>query len=213
MLDIHTHKQSSDWPAIVHVEVTAGLTSLPAPTRNDTRYSLGIHPWNTGADDVMAALETQKRIALADNMSAQPLVAAIGECGLDRMRGPEIARQIAIFEAQIKLAAQLHLPLIIHCVRAWGELLSLRQTMLSELSNKNETHSSAPTWIVHGFRGKPALAKQLLDKGIHLSYGEHFNPESLALTPPSMLHIESDDSPLSFAEIHERIRSQVRHTD
>ena len=48
-------------------------------------------------------------------------------------------------------------------------------------------------WTVHGFRGKPALALQLLQTGMDLSFGGRYCAESYALTPPDRRHRETDD--------------------
>lgn len=79
-------------------------------------------------------------------------------------------------------------------VRGWDELFSLRREM----------RPSQP-WIVHGFRGKPELARRLVAEGFYLSYGERFNPASVAVTPPDRLLIETDESQLSLAEIAGRL--------
>lgn len=61
------------------------------------------------------------------------------------------------------------------------------------------------TRVVHGFRGKPQLAKQLLNAGFAISYGEHFNPESVAVTPLDKLCIETDESEMPIEEIYKKI--------
>ena len=48
-------------------------------------------------------------------------------------------------------------------------------------------------WIIHGFRGKPQLAQQLLNKGFYLSFGTHFNLEAMRSTPNNRLLIETDE--------------------
>ena len=60
-------------------------------------------------------------------------------------------------------------------------------------------------WIVHGFRGKPQLAGQLLKAGIDLSFGEKFNPESIQITPIERLFIETDESAMPIERIYEQI--------
>ena len=105
----------------------------------------------------------------------------LGECGLDRLRGGTEAFQLEIFEAQIALAEHFRLPVTLHIVRAWDALLRLHNSL-----------RPSTQWTVHGFRGKPALARQLLDAGIDLSFGAQYNPESYSLTPPERRHRESD---------------------
>ena len=49
-----------------------------------------------------------------------------------------------------------------------------------------------PPWIVHGFRGGPALARQLLDAGFDLSFGLRYNKESFDITPTERRYRETD---------------------
>ena len=59
-------------------------------------------------------------------------------------------------------------------------------------------------WIIHGFRGKPQQAQQLLDNGFQLSFGEHFNADSLALAfHRHSLWLETDESTHSIEEIYD----------
>ena len=186
MLDVHTHRRHPAWPAIVNVEVEDGATVLP----DEERVSVGIHPWNAGGEHVSEALERQRRLAV------EPRVAAIGECGLDRLRGPGMDVQERVFEAQARMAQETGKILIIHCVRAWDRLLAMRRKLCRE-------YDSCVPWIVHGFRGNAELARQLLKAGIELSFGERFNARALAATPEEKRHTESDESELSLQQIVE----------
>ena len=60
-------------------------------------------------------------------------------------------------------------------------------------------------WIIHGFRGKKETAEQLLGHGIALSFGEHFNEETVRVVPAQLLYTESDESNLNIDEIKLRI--------
>ena len=166
--DIHTHHERPD--AIVNAEV--GDTLQPGIT-----YSLGVHPWNaeTWSDDTARRLAAQ---------AADPRVLAIGEAGLDKLRGPSMEVQTHAFEAQARIADELGKPLIIHCVRAFNELMAIKRAMRPRVP-----------WIVHGFRGKPQLARQLLDAGFHLSLGSRHNPDTARLLAdhPSRLLRETDE--------------------
>ncbi len=182
--DCHTHHLDATPPALFHVEAVADLTTLPEMSLD---LSIGIHPWNTGGDDIQQRLDTLCRFA------GDSRIKAIGECGLDRLRGADIETQTEIFVRHVLLATTLCKPLIIHCVRAWDVLLATIKTMPS---------TSAPR-IVHGFRGKPQLARQLLDAGLDISFGQHFNAGSYALVPQDRRHIETDDSPLTITQIRQ----------
>lgn len=133
------------------------LTSVSPGYSIDTKpgeawYSAGIHPWDTLTPPVEAEWQA------LDTLAADPRVAAIGECGLDAMRGGPQEVQEEIFRRQAALAERVGKFLIIHCVRRYGRLMELHR----------ELRPGQP-WIVHGFRGKPELARQLLREGIQIS--------------------------------------------
>jgi TatD DNase family protein len=92
--------------------------------------------------------------------------------------------QIEIFKNHIALAEQVRKPLIVHCVRAWQELIATWR----------RTAPHRVPLAVHGFRGNANIARQLMKEGFYLSIGEHFNAEALAVTPHDRILIENDDS-------------------
>jgi TatD DNase family protein len=73
------------------------------------------------------------------------------------------------FEEQVAISEETEKPVIIHCVRAWDELLSVQKKLKPRMP-----------WLVHGFRGNRELAGQLLAKGMYLSLWFDFalKPES-----------------------------------
>lgn len=146
-------------------------------------HSAGLHPWWT-EDDV------DKMLSGLSALLRHSQVVAVGECGLDKLRGASLSRQCEVFARQVELASEHSLPMTIHCVKAFGELLHLHKTL-------------RPTtrWTVHGFRGGPKLAEQLLDAGMDLSFGLHHNADSLRLTPEHRRHFETDDSGVSLADV------------
>lgn len=129
-------------------------------------------------------------------MASDERIVAIGECGLDILRGASPKQQEDIFEQQALIAEQVGKPLIIHCVRATDRLLNIHRKL----------RPSVP-WIVHGFRGKPETAMQLLRAGMLISLGEHFNPATAATLPEGSYFIETDDSPLPVETIAARIKA------
>lgn len=170
-IDIHTHVGPVRADAVLCVDPTERFT-LP---EGEGLLSVGIHPWNVSNVDEAV----WKRFTAWTDDSR---VIAIGEAGVDRLRGPAMELQTGVFEQQAQKAANLGLPLIVHCVRAYDVLLGIRRRI------------PEGQWIVHGFRGKPELARQLLDAGIDLSYGNHFNVDSFNLTPPDRRYLETDDT-------------------
>lgn len=150
---------------------------------------MGIHPWHTSPDSL-----TPDSLTALDAAASDPAVVAIGETGIDRLRGADINTQLRILEHHVALSEQRSLPLILHIVKAFPEIIALKRRL-----------RPAQPWIIHGFRGKPQLAKQLLDHGFHLSFGEHFNPLSVAITPADRLHFETDTSTLPISTIATRV--------
>lgn len=166
--DIHTH--SSDAGADAVISVGPGHEM-----RADRWYSVGIHPWNTtgGVDEDVFPVLFEK--ALGDN------VVAIGECGLDALRGAPLAVQEEVFRRHVALSEEVGKPVIIHCVKAFDRIIALRK----ELKPRQR-------WIIHGFRGKPQLAADLLRHGFDLSFGEKYNPDTYAAVPAGRRFRETD---------------------
>lgn len=189
LTDTHTHNPEAGPEAIINIEPDA----LPLPATG--RFSTGVHPWRSA--------EAAKLWPMVETAASDDRIVAIGECGIDRLREADIKLQEELFMRHARLAERVGKPLIIHCVRAWGELLGAY----------SDIKPSQP-WIIHGFRGGPALAHQLLNVGMHISLGEHFNRATAAIIPDDRLHIETDCSTLPIGDIAESVRQARKpHTD
>lgn len=179
LLDIHTHNNDSE---------NCSSILCKEEYLDDRNISIGIHPWNIGCD-------WQERFATIKNCAGKSNVCAIGECGIDKLKSPaDIKLQQEVLKAHAQLAEELKKPLIIHCVKGVDEMITIRK----EFSPKQ-------AWIIHGFRGKPQQAEQLIKSGFYISFGEKFNIESLKATPIERLFIESDESKADIQEIYCRI--------
>lgn len=167
--DIHAHTRIAP-DTVCSVEPGA---PMPGPY-GEAWYSVGIHPWSTDkivSDETLAAL---------DALAADPRVVAIGEAGLDALRGGPQDYQEKIFLHQAALAESTGKPLVVHCVRRYGRLMELhRELRPSQL------------WVVHGFSGKPELARQLSAAGIGISLRSP-RPDIEAIVPSTLLFHESD---------------------
>lgn len=178
-IDIHTHNKSKETAYTIF-----NCNGEPI----DGCVSVGIHPWNVD-ESWKERFQTIKELAKAPN------VIAIGECGIDRVHpgaAPEL--QTEVFRAHIALSEELGKPLIIHCVKAYDNIIAL-----------HKGHKPTQAWIIHGFRGKPQQAEQLTRAGLYLSFGEHFNVESAKVIPADKLFIESDESSLPINGIYNSI--------
>ena len=65
-------------------------------------------------------------------------------------------------------------------------------------------------WLVHGFRGKPDLALQLISKGMYLSFWFDFvmRPESVPLlksVPKERFFLETDGAEVDIREIYNKV--------
>ncbi|MDT4331447.1 TatD family hydrolase [Methylomonas sp. MS20] len=154
-----------------------------------SRISAGLHPWHLVEHGLAAAFDALERLS--------PRLAAVGECGLDRCAATPYELQRRTFIRQIECAERWEKPLIVHCVRAYGDLLVLRQTLKPK-----------QVWIVHGFTGKPGLAEQLVCAGCYLSFGKALlNPRASArdswrAAPLDRVFLETDAADISIATIH-----------
>ena len=174
--DFHTHNLQAEH-AIINIPKEWLLQPTLFAPRCNAVYSVGIHPWWTEND-----AEIEEMLNHLPQLLQHKQVVAVGECGLDALRGAPLNQQIALFKAQIQMAEAAQLPVTLHIVRCFDRLLQLHKQL----------HPTTQ-WTVHGFRGKPALAEQLLRAGLDLSFGQHRNEASWQITPPYRRHIESDE--------------------
>jgi TatD DNase family protein len=195
LYDIHTHKAEALSDAECQVKYI--LNTYPGDFHDkkshyaDCWFSCGIHPWN--------AEESDSRFDLLKDIVTRPEVVAIGEVGLDKLRGPDMLIQIEVFRKQIELAVSVNKPLIIHCVRAWDELISLY---------KDYQKHDIPR-IIHGYRGNPEQTKQLSRLGFKFSIGEKFNRESLKRITVTDIFFETDMSGLTICKIYRNVSQEI----
>ena len=131
---------------------TAGCLCDPASSAGTGLFhSVGIHPWYIY--DVEEQLTDLKRQAML------PGVVAIGETGLDKLVEASLECQQEIFKVSAAFAENLGIFLIIHCVKAWDELIALKKELKPRMP-----------WVIHGFRGNAVLARQLIRQGFYLSF-------------------------------------------
>ncbi|MBD2187849.1 TatD family hydrolase [Pseudanabaena mucicola] len=200
LIDFHTHHehQAHNLINVLTLHVTPALTADDLPDI----CSLGLHPWFVQGDTWQDAW--QNLVTLASSSQ----VITIGECGLDRHIDLPLATQIEIFKKHIQLAENLQKPLVIHCVRAFAELIAL----------KKNTKSTIP-WIIHGFHKKQAVFEQLLRHDFYFSFGAAIlcdrNPvvTAIAMLPDGKFLLETDDrTDISIEQIYDRA-AQLRHLD
>lgn len=155
-------------------------------------FSIGIHPWYIERQDMASALHKMKQ--LAENSE---FLLALGECGLDKAIALDFELQTQVFKMQIQLAEKYKKPLIIHCVKAYNELMQLKKTL-----------RPAMPWIIHGFNGNTVLAEQLIKQGCYLSIGKNLLQNNqkwrgfLKQVPLDKLFLETDTAQISITHIY-----------
>lgn len=173
-LDVHSHTQHSTSDTLVI------RNQYPLTADTSEPFSVGIHPWFL--NDFEA--QWNALIPLAQHFNCW----AIGECGLDKNVTSPLPLQQEIFLRHIKLAESLELPLIIHCVKAYAEVIQLRKRTRSQ-----------QLWILHGFRKNLKVAQELIAHDIAISFGtpllySYQLQEVFKKIPPEYRFFESDDS-------------------
>lgn len=146
-------------------------------------YTVGHHPWFA-----KASLTEKEITSLKDRYQKDKYCLAIGEFGLDKLKGPDLNVQIHIVKQQLELAQALQAPVIIHCVRQYDVLTKLK------------SQYDIPAWIIHGYYRHKALALQLIDKGFYLSCCCHEKAprsflEACMDMPVEKMFLETDSYP------------------
>jgi TatD DNase family protein len=195
-IDIHNHGTIPETGNFQVESLMVHEEKLPE-NQKGSAYTIGIHPWFLTADNFEQQIEIVKQYA--DNKH----IIAIGETGFDRLKGPPTIIQQKAFEEQVKIAEMVSKPLVIHCVRAWDELLFEYKRL----------KPSTP-WLIHGFRGKKELAMQLISKGMYLSFWFEFilQPESSKLIrslPKERIFLETDGSGIDIRSVYNKVASDL----
>ncbi len=208
MIDTHVHLNNNDLGgasvltgvmeratiAGVHTFIVVGYdlaSSERAVTlaESDERIfaTVGVHPH----DAMHYSLATESRLR---ELAAHPRTVAIGEIGYDFYRNlsPRDAQETA-FRAQLTLARETGLPVVIHCREAYPETLALL-----------EAEAGDTTIILHCFAGDEADAKRATEHGYFLGVGGTVTYKKndalrqiIRLAPQESLLLETDAPYLS----------------
>lgn len=181
-IDVHSHHRPVVADCLTVYNVIVGKDAWEGQV-----CTAGIHPWHIAPDTTAQWKQLQELIQ-------QETVIGIGECGLDKMCNTPWELQIGVFETQIEWANRIKKPLIIHCVRAYQEVLEL-------LAQKKV---QVPV-IFHGFNKKSELAQRILKEGYYLSlgansmYGRH--DALLSSIPLDRMFLETDNNTTNIVDI------------
>ncbi|WCJ58002.1 TatD family hydrolase [Fontisphaera persica] len=164
--------EERDWPVVL-AQARAHPEIVPC---------FGLHPW------YVSERSPQWLEQLEWHLEAIP--SAVGEIGLDRWKEPrDEAAQEEVFRAQLAVARRRELPVMIHCVRAWGWLMEVLRS-----------EAALPAgFLLHAYGGPVELIQPLAEMGAYFSYGgstlderKKLRRETLPQIPRDRLLLETD---------------------
>ncbi len=178
VLDFHTHTlRAHDKDHVMEiVSLHLGQDKL------HEYFTIGMHPWWTKypipEDDLQRLFE----------ISQNPNCLAIGEIGLDKLKGEPMEQQMSNLQALLQVARQANKPVIIHCVRAFDQLIQIKKD-----------NPAIKDWCIHGYGRHATLASQLIRQGFYLSLMPGMPREKLQslleAIPFEKLFLETDSMP------------------
>jgi TatD DNase family protein len=174
-IDTHCHLDAAEFDAdrdaVVARARAAGVAQIVVPAvdagnfarvcelahRHGLAYALGIHPMCT--DRAAESDLTVLRAAL-ERQRDDPRLVAVGEIGLDHfIAGLDRERQARFFAAQLALAAEFELPVLLHVRRAVDDVL------------KHLRRTPGRGGIAHAFNGSEQQAAAFVGLGFRLGFG------------------------------------------
>jgi TatD DNase family protein len=196
VIDTHAHLDACDEPAeellararVAGVDrvvaVGSGIESCRAAlavaaANTGVACALGVHPHQAGGDEA-------GRLGELRSLLEQPEAAAVGEAGLDFYRdyAPRGA-QLRVFEAQLTLAEELHLPVVVHTRAADEETASILAGF-------------GGTVVMHCF-SSPDLLETVLERRYYVSFAGNVTypkatelREAAAAVPDDRILAETD---------------------
>ncbi|PSW19046.1 TatD family deoxyribonuclease [Photobacterium sanctipauli] len=161
-------------------------------------YALGLHPFFSAehSRQAMNALKAELEAeSLLREKNASRCV-AVGECGLDfAITDVNRNQQISLLTQQLELANEHNLPIILHCRKAFPELVRVLKH-----------NPPVAGGVYHAFSGSLPQAKQIIDLGIKIGVGgtityrrANKTRNTIAALPLTALMLETDapDMPVS----------------
>ena len=174
--DMHTHSVKGD-----------GLNLVSCSNWQLSEYtSKEFHPWYL-PDEFLPFDQS-----FADDLKK---FCALGEIGLDRLRGPELSVQRRYLDALLEIAEDLHKPVVVHNVRCEAEIFSALKGF------------SYPV-LFHGFCGGVRALEKILSAGFFVSFCSIANMDVAGFFKSNGLNnvgIESDDSGKNIDDIADEI--------
>ncbi len=189
-INAHSHKIDNNADCITLYNYCVGELN----NNNYNLFSAGIHPWFINQEKI------EEQFAELEKIAEQKNCLAIGECGLDKIKGAEDKLQEQIFIKQVQLAEKLNKPLIIHNVQRFQHILEIctEQRFSGKL-------------IFHGFNSKIGNPEKIFsNQSIYFSFGKSILNENsnasilIKQLPKIKFLLETDDADFSIQEIYNK---------
>lgn len=141
-------------------------------------FAVGLHPldaqkWTPQmASQILSLARSDRRVV------------AIGETGLDFFKAENQQEQKAVFEAQLAIAKELDLPVIIHCRDAATAMRDLLQSFWE--------HNGQVKGVMHCWGGTPEETQWFLDLGFYISFSGIVTFKNATSIQNSALMVPSD---------------------
>lgn len=179
LIDTHCHLNFESFDAnrdeIISKAAKAGVTRIIIPAVDiesahqalalsqqyeGVFFAVGVHPTSTSDfdDATLKAVET---------LSHEEKVLAIGEIGLDYYwdKSPKVKQREA-FEAQLELAKQRELPVIIHNREASEDVMDILEQWVTDLPDSLKARPG----VLHSFSAPSEIAERALAAGFYLGF-------------------------------------------
>jgi TatD DNase family protein len=189
LFNFHTHNRNEEFGII-------NLFPDELPTDNK-KYSIGIHPWYYDKN-------FDEKIDIIEKKLSNENVVAVGETGFDPKSSVNIEIQKNIFTKHVELAEHYKKPLIIHCVKFYNELISIKKSIVP-----------TQAWVLHGFAGNLNIAADFIKHDFYFSISDQLlkNVEKsnnfLSILPTNRLFIETDDKNFDIEKTYTTIASRL----
>ncbi|MDO8998399.1 MAG: TatD family hydrolase [Bacteroidota bacterium] len=185
-INIHTHQEIHDAKIeVVNLDVDSNEKTI--------QYTYGLHPWYLDKKTFRSKLST---LAIVAN---EKRCLAIGECGLDKICDVDFSLQEDAFVEQIIIANKINKPLIIHCVKAFNEVINCL----------NLNNNKVPV-IIHGFNNNENIARVMVNEGYYFSFGKALlgydsnAAKAIKNVGRKNFFLETDDSEFSIKYIYKK---------
>ena len=106
--------------------------------------------------------------------------------------------QQRIFEKQVEIAESANMPVILHVVRSFNELVAFMKAK-----------QPVVPMIIHGYNGGVQMAEELIRAGFMISFGQAITGEhskiveALQVVPVEKMFLETDEGDMDIRELYQ----------